>query len=509
MPTNQCRCTVRLTVLAALLVIGVVPAGNGRALADSADRLAPDPVEALRHRAAASLKKACRFFAEQVATEGGYLWRYSADLSRREGEGKASETTVWVQPPGTPSVGMALLQLYHDTGDEDYLTWAMRAGLCLVRGQLVSGGWQYRIDFDPKQRARYAFRVDSAEAGAGQRNNTVLDDNTTQAALRLLMRLDKTIGFKDSTIHEAAQYALERLIAAQYPNGAWPQCFWGPPEGDHYPVIPASYPDHWPRKYPGGDYWLYYTFNDGAMCDVIDVLLEAWHVYGDERYRAAAARGGQFILLAQMPDPQPAWAQQYDFQMHPVWARKFEPPAVTGGESQTVMRTLLQLYRETGQREYLEPIPRAVEYLRRSTLPNGQLARFYELQTNRPLYFTKQYELTYSDADVPTHYGFKVVSDVDRIWRDYRDLAALGPEELAKLRARPAAAPKVTGSLVARTEEVIAALDDAGRWVEPGRLRSFGPDDPTRQVIDCGTFIRNVHVLGTFLRAASGRREGE
>ena len=31
----------------------------------------------------------------------------------------------------------------------------------------------------------------------------------------------------------------------------------------------------------------------------------------------------------QMPDPQPGWAQQYDYDMRPMWARKFEPAAIT------------------------------------------------------------------------------------------------------------------------------------------------------------------------------------
>jgi len=80
--------------------------------------------------------------------------------------------------------------------------------------------------------------------------------------------------------------------------------------------------------------------------------------YGQAEYRAAVHKAGVFILLAQMPEPQPAWAQQYDRDMHPSWARKFEPPAVTGGESQGVMRTLLDLYRMTGDKKYLEPLPR-------------------------------------------------------------------------------------------------------------------------------------------------------
>ena len=46
----------------------------------------------------------------------------------REGEGRANETTVWVQPPGTPSIGMAFLDAYEATGDPTYLEAARRAG---------------------------------------------------------------------------------------------------------------------------------------------------------------------------------------------------------------------------------------------------------------------------------------------------------------------------------------------------------------------------------------------
>ncbi len=94
----------------------------------------------LRGDAAKGLAKAVEFFASRVATEGGYLWRYSEDLTRREGEGVASPTTVWVQPPGTPSVAMAFLKAYEATGHPACLEAARQAGECLVRGQVRSGG---------------------------------------------------------------------------------------------------------------------------------------------------------------------------------------------------------------------------------------------------------------------------------------------------------------------------------------------------------------------------------
>jgi PelA/Pel-15E family pectate lyase len=475
------RISARVLILICLLV-----AGN--------TALAEQP---LRRRAAEGLKKAVDFFQNDVSCEGGYLWRYSEDLQSREGEGKASATTVWVQPPGTPAVGMALIEAYKSTGDRHYLEAARRTGMCLVHGQLQSGGWDYRIEFDPSARQRYAYRTEPSQEGKSLRNTTTLDDDTTQAALRMLMRLDQALEFKDERIHDAITYGLAKLIGAQYPNGAWPQRFDGPPDPKQFPVKRASYPDTWSRTYPGVDYKGFYTFNDNAMNDVIDVMFEAWHIYGDSAYRASAERAGGFLLLAQMPAPQPGWAQQYNTEMQPAWARKFEPPSITGGEAYGVVRALFQMYRETGDRKYLDPIPPAIAYYRSSLLPDGQLARFYELQTNRPLYFTKDYQLTYSDADMPTHYAFKVGNWTDSAEREYQRLVKLTPEQVQQKDASGPA--KASPKLISEVKSVLAAMDDRGRWVEDGGLQYQGDDDRTRRIIDCSTFIRNVRTLSAYL----------
>ncbi len=450
-----------------------------------------------RPQALAALRQATAFFNEQIATEGGYLWRSSEDLARREGENKASATQVWVQPPGTPSVGSAFLTAFEATGDKFYLEAATETAHALVRGQLQSGGWYYWIDFDPANRKKLAYR--DAGGGSKARNTTTLDDNTTQSALRFLMRADRALEFKDAKIHEAIEYALQSLLRAQHPNGAWSQVFDEPPDPDKHPVKRASFPAEWSRTWPGGDYWYQYTFNDNSLADVIETMFEAAEIYGNASFRESATRAGGFILLAQLPEPQPAWAQQYDTDMHPAWARKFEPPSVTGGESQRVLRTLMMLYRETGDKKYLEPIPRAIAYLRRSALPDGRLARFYELKTNKPLYLTKTYELTYDDSDMPTHYGFKVGHSLDAIEQEYQRLNGADPSKL-KPPAKPDR-PQLTQSLEAQTRMVIAALDSRGRWVEPGRLRSHGPNDPTERVIECQTFIKNVETLSRYLAA--------
>ena len=178
------------------------------------------------------------------------------------------------------------------------------------------------------------------------------------------MHVDQTLRFEDNKIHAAVKYALIMLLKAQYPNGAWPQRYSDVPDPQKYPVIRASYPKSWSRTYPDKNHHSYYTFNDNTIADMVTTMFEAADIYGDPRYRAASERAGDFILLAQMPSPQPAWAQQYDADMHPAWARSYEPPAVTGGESHGVMRTLMMVYRHTGQKKYLEPIPRALHYLK-------------------------------------------------------------------------------------------------------------------------------------------------
>ena len=339
-----------------------------------------------------------------------------------------------MQPPGTPAVGMAYLAAYRATQDKFYLDAVRDAAAALIYGQLASGGWTSSIDFDPQGKRRAQYR-----RGKGRgRNYSTLDDNTTQSALRFLMHLDQTLEFRDEEVHEAATFAREALLEAQFPVGAFPQVWSGPVAAQ--PSAKASYPDYdWKTERHVKEYWNFYTLNDGLCGDVSDVLLDALAIYKDQRCRQALEKLGDFLLLAQMPAPQTAWAQQYDYEMHPVWARKFEPPAISGHESQDALETLIKVYRETGDPKYLAPIPAAVAYLKASRLPDGRLARFYELRTNKPLYMTRNYELTHDDADVPTHYGWKVGSGkLERIERTFAELSsAQGKKSAADRKPLP------------------------------------------------------------------------
>ena len=133
-------------------------------------------------------------------------------------------------------------------------------------------------------------------------------------------------------------------------------------------------------------------------------------------------------------------------------------------------------------------------------MPDGRLARFYELRSNKPLYFTRDYQLTYDDADMPTHYSFKVPDGSAAILREYERLRASGPEPRL---AAPAKQPtSVTPQMRAEVESILAAQDARGRWVETGGLRYHQPKNPAERILDCATFVRNVETLSRFLAAS-------
>jgi pectate lyase-like protein len=456
-----------------------------------------------RAEAENALRKAAQFYREKVSTQGGYHYYYAEDLSYGRSEHSEGPTQVEVQREATPIVGLSYLLAYDTTGDRFYLEAARAAANALVLGQQCSGGWDYIIEFDPEKRKKYPYRSDNnCEVANSNQFYTTLDDNVTQGALRLMMRVDRELKFEDKKIHAAALFALDQLMKAQYPNGAWPQRYYKFPDPAKFPVKRASYPESWSQKWPGPDYRFLYTFNDNVISDLIDMFLEAWRIYGDDKYRSAAVKGGEFILLSQMPDPQPAWAQQYDLEMHPAWARIFEPPSVTGGESQGIIRILLVLYAETGDRKYLEPVRRALDYLKRSVLPpvdnpsearrhfqQGEpvLARFYELKTNRPLYITKGtrvsvldrgatlvggYQISYTDESVITHYGVLISgAQLDEIEAEYKRLASADPATIKRpLKLRGLSPWSHEDPPPAGVGEIIAKMDARGAWVEEGHI---------------------------------------
>jgi hypothetical protein len=151
----------------------------------------------------------------------------------------------------------------------------------------------------------------------------------------------------------------------------------------------------------------------------------------------------------------------------------------------------LDLCLYTRDQRYREAAGRAAAWLEASPLPDGRWARFYELRTNRPLYMTSDYQLTYDDGDTPRHYSFKGGFEVPRTLERY---SRLPNGEGAASPAPPAAAEAaraLADQLAPEVAEVVAALDQRGRWLDDGKINS-------------GTFVANVDLLARYVAATNG-----
>lgn len=484
---------------------------SSAALAASLSCAAAD--ETLAREARAVLEKAAAFM-RSISTEGGYLWKYSLDLKERAGESKATATQIWVQPPGTPPMGMAFLRAYEVTKNTRYLDAAKAAADALARGQLESGGWGYSIDFDSQKIQRFYLRSDkgklSSEQSAKRTNLTIFDDNNTQSALRFLLAVvdaskDAEGDTRDARIREALDYGLNKMLEAQYPIGAWPQRWNGQPHDPaQCPVQKARYPESYPREHPKQSYYAHYTLNDNAQRDCIETMLDALHRTGRPEYLAAAKKGGEFLILAQMPEPQPAWAQQYNMQMEPAWARAFEPPAITGNESVGAMQVLMNLYIETGDVKFLKPLPAAIAWFKRSAIGPDKWARYYELHTNKQLFGDRNGKIYYRLEDISEerqqHYSWSGDYGVKKAIAFYERLQSDGRETILKKRQSKTKKPSSAKSLEQRARAAIAALDEQGRWVAKGHAKHRDWEFSDR--IETGVFIQNVRTLCDYLQAA-------
>ena len=474
------------------------------ALAAAANVCAQEP--SLLPRACASMRKAGEYWATRVASHGGYVWEYSTDfVTRRRGEGRDLPlTTNWVQPPGTPTVGMTFVRAYEATGEKLYLDAAVAAAHCLAWGQLDSGGWTYSIEFDPKRnRQRYHHLVEAKAPNVNRlRNTTTFDDNNTQSATRLLMAVDRHVD--DPVIDKAVERALKCFLAAQYKDGPWDGA--------------------WPQRYPppSKGYGRYPTFNDGTMSDCVRTMLAAYKQYEKQEYLDSVKRCMEFYLRSQQPAPQSAWAQQYDENLKPAWARRFEPPSITGGESSGNMQLLMDMYIELGDERYMSAVGKAIEWYKRSriggTEKKGVWARFYEPETDRPLYFTRKYKLVYTDDDLPIHYSFKSNYGVNKRMRYYEQVKERGREyylEKRSHRKTPEQWRAGAKGMERGVRSIIDQQDELGRWVKVVVRREQARDKERRVVwvVDestklhmmySRTFDRNMRRLADYVAAAQG-----
>ena len=467
-----------------------------------------------------TMKQATRFMMESVADRGGFLWHYSLDLNQRWGELPTWGSQVWVQPPSTPDVGMTLLEVYGVTGDQRYLEYADRVARTLIWGQLPSGGWHYLVDTDTERLQKWHKEVGATAIGWEEfyhyYGNATFDDDTTTSAARFLLRLyDKTL---DPRYRPSLERALSFLLEAQFENGAWPQRY------------PLSY------EFPHGqheDYTSYYTFNDDVISNNIYLLLEAYEKLGLKAYKEAALRGMRFYLISQLPSPQSGWAQQYTHDLKPGWARSYEPAALSSFQTVSNINDLKDFYRITGDRRFLEPIPRAIEWLSGSVIGTESTDGFthglwYEVGTNRPLYPHDEHEklpdgrFKISDfrvdyrqpaPDEPALYWNLPSFDLEAIEKEFERLTRLSPEEASREYEASKTKNARWNADNVELRAIVDGLDNRGAWVTEIKfldtLDWIHNSPQSFRGIDTRTYISNMKKLMAFLESAQSREEDD
>ncbi|MBN1816939.1 MAG: hypothetical protein JW828_06235 [Sedimentisphaerales bacterium] len=399
-----------------------------------------------------AMKKSAQFM-RSISTHGGYCGIYSLDLKQRFGEAtyeKAKDTEIWVQPPGTPSVGQCWLRAYKATGDAYYLDAVREVAKALVWGQRAIGGWDHRVDV--------SHLTEEAVEPLRREGRCSFDDNVTQGALAFLIDADEVL--EDLWLTDGIELGLRFMLQSQFPNGAWPQ--W-------YPLR--------------GGYHDYYTFNDHAMNDCIALMLKAHTTYDKAAYLQSACKGSDFIIASQGKTPQAGWSQQYSHDMKPAWARSFEPPGICSYVTANNIRTLTDLYLYTENEQYLSPIPAAIEWLNHSPIGPNRWARLYEVGSNRPIYGDREnggkvfYDYAKISEKERTSYGWQGEYGIGSSIGYYQSAKEVGPPAWKRKQSTPRPSDPtrnrpILNSRMPEIRRIIEAMDEQGRWITNNAIRS-------------------------------------
>ena len=379
-----------------------------------------------------AMLQATQFMVEKAATNGGYVWYYLPDFSRKWGEMEAYPTMIWLQHPGTVSMGHLFLDAYRATGNEYYYQAAQKAAAAIIWGQSHEGGWNYMIDFAGDRSLKQWYNTIGKNGWRLEEfqhyySNSTFDDDITSDAARFLLRM--YVEKLDPAYKPALDKAIDFIIKSQYPIGGWPQRY------------PLKY-DFNKQGHP--DYTSYYTFNDDVIWENVHFLIQCYQVLGEERFLDPIQRGMNFYLTSQ--DGCGAWGFQMNLNMETAGARTYEPAAFMPAPTFTNAMLLLKFYQYTGDRKFLAHVPDAIKWLELTRLPAGEIdgerthPTFVEMGTNRPLYVHRKgsnvkygyYYTDYNSSHLLSHYGGKRHVPVEELKAAYTRIAALSPEEATK-----------------------------------------------------------------------------
>lgn len=259
----------------------------------------------------------------------------------------AAERKGMTTLPASPAGGRSEASMPLDKPADWY---AGEAALAVARNilsfQTPAGGWGKNQPRDKPVRARgQAYVADNSPqrpAAAGDFDKAedaqwsyvgTIDNDATITEIRFLARV--AARFPDEPgqpYREAAERGLRYLLAAQFPNGGWPQVW--PLQGGYHDAI---------------------TLNDNALVEVAELMGGVARGEQDLAFlpvalkadaAAAEFRAVHLLLAMQIRiDGRPTlWAQQHDaLTLAPASARNYEPPALSSGESARALAYLMSL----------------------------------------------------------------------------------------------------------------------------------------------------------------------
>ena len=433
--------------------------------------------ETLTERAVAAMKQATAYMMDSVSVHGGFVWNYLPDFSRRWGEMEAKPSMIWMQAPSTPGVGEALLNAYRTTGDEFFYEAAKKVAQAVMDAQYDCGGWNYCFDYEGEKALEQWYKTVGysgwrLEEFQHYYGNATFDDSATTDAAKFLLHLYNEK--HDMDVKPALDKAINFLLESQYPIGGWPQ---------RYPIM-TDRPD---------DYTPYITINDDVLEQCIDFLTQCRQSLAREDLTGPINRAMHLIPKLQYKAPLAGWSDQYTpDDLMPAHARTYEPRAVCPRTTAGIVRTLMDYYRRTGDKSYIEGIPRAIDFIESTALSKEQIEKFgrpgrdpeailvptfVDPDTGKPLFvhregsnvYNGRYYTDQDPAGTIAHYGSASWVNTKALRAEYEALPA--EHENGRGR-RPAFGEVGPRSLEEMAESAIAALDGHGRWLSPLRTIS-------------------------------------
>jgi PelA/Pel-15E family pectate lyase len=293
---------------------------------------------------------------------------------------------------------------------------ARRAGHNVLAWQTENGDWPKNVD------------TTSERSGPLPPKGT-FDNGATTGELRFLAKLFQST--KDPQFERAFLKGLDLVLRAQYPNGGWPQ----------------SFP-------PGSGYARHITYNDNTFVRLAEFARDIskspdFRFVSDDRRQAAAAAYERAIACVvrsqiRVDGELTVWCAQHDAEtLEPRPARTYELVSLSGAESARLLSFLMDVDRPSPALR--ESIEAGVKWFERSKIrglrqvrENGERrmipdenapplwARFYEIETNRPIFSgrdgVKRYSIDEIEAERRNGYAWygEWGSAVQRRYADWK-----------------------------------------------------------------------------------------